>query len=117
MMRFSTYILDESLKKKRLAQERLRKNILKKLDKILSEMSQNVSFKEAYIFGSVTKSNHFTEKSDIDIAFLGLDDRDFFKVMSFISSQLERDVDIIQLENHRLADKIKKEGLKWKKKA
>jgi hypothetical protein len=36
--------------------------------------------------------------------------------MSFISGQLERDVDIIQIENHRLSEKVVKEGIKWTRK-
>jgi predicted nucleotidyltransferase len=113
IMQFSTYVLDESLKKKRVEKEKLRKYTLKKLDTILSEMSQIIFFKDAYIFGSITKPHQFTEESDVDIAFLGLDDKDFFKAMSFISGQLERDVDIIQIENHRLSEKVVNEGIKW----
>ncbi|MBP7796922.1 MAG: hypothetical protein KA059_09130 [Elusimicrobiales bacterium] len=104
------------MKKKRVEKEKLRKHALKKLDTILSEMSQIIFFKDAYIFGSITKPHQFTEESDVDIAFLGLDDKDFFKAMSFISGQLERDVDIIQIENHRLSEKVVKEGIKWTRK-
>ncbi len=36
--------------------------------------------------------------------------------MSFISAYMGRDVDIIQLEQHRLSDVIRKEGILWNKK-
>ena len=103
-MQFSTYVLDESLKKKRVEKEKLRKYTLKKLDTILSEMSQIIFFKDAYIFGSITKPHQFTEESDVDIAFLGLDDKDFFKaIVSYIlvfiiflyPSQMEKGIAVI----------------------
>ena len=42
--------------------------------------------------------------------------RDFLKAASFISSEIGRKVDVIQLEGFRFAEKIKKEGIKWKPK-
>jgi len=45
-----------------------------------------------------------------------LDDKYFFNAMSFISAYMGRDVDIIQQEQHRLSDVIRKEGILWKKK-
>jgi len=114
-MKFSTILLDQTLKKKRYEQEELRKQTLKKLDKILHEMSKIIPFKGAYIFGSITKPYQFTRESDVDIAFLGLDDCDFFRAMSILSIKLKRDVDIVQLEHHRIKDKIIRDGIKWKK--
>lgn len=111
--KFSTFILDRVLKRKKSENERLRKNLLNKTKQALEKLYQKGLFKEAYIFGSVTKPFDFTENSDIDVGFIGLKDEDYFKVMSFLSRELERDVDIIQMENHRLASKIKEEGIRW----
>ena len=82
---------------------------------VLDDLSGEVDFKEAYLFGSITKPFRFSEKSDIDIGFLGLSDRDFFKAMSIISKKTGFDVDLVQLEGHRLKEKIVREGTKWKR--
>src|SRR4030067_651857 len=86
---------------------------IKRLFDILHNLSKSVFFNEAYVFGSVVKPHRFSKLSDIDIGFIGLKDEDFFKTMSFISSQIGVEVDIIQLEGHRLADKVMREGVRW----
>ncbi|GFP39274.1 hypothetical protein HKBW3S47_00973 [Candidatus Hakubella thermalkaliphila] len=52
----------------------------------------------------------------MDIGFVGLRDEDFFKAMSFISREIGVEVDVIQLEGHRLEARVKREGLKWTRK-
>lgn len=108
-----TTILDEYRKKKTKQAEDLRVEVLTKVREAVLELSKEVSFKEAYVFGSVLRPS-FTDDSDIDIAFEGLKDEDFFKAMAFLSGRLERNVDIVQLEGHRLREKIIKEGIKIK---
>lgn len=112
--RFSTYLLDEAIIRKTNEREKLRLDVLKKLHYIIGKLHLEVPFKEAYIFGSVTKPYEFLENSDADIGFLGLKDEYFFKITTFISREMGRNVDIIQLENFRFAEKIKKEGIKVK---
>lgn len=109
-----TILLDEYKKRKKQKNEVLRNEIINKTIDALSELSKCVYFKDAYIFGSILKS-YFSEDSDIDIAFEELKDKDFFKAMTFLSRHLGRDADVIQLEGHRLRDKIIKEGIKWQK--
>jgi len=111
--RFSTYLLDEVIERERDEREKLRFHLIEKLFDTLRKLQLEISFKEAYLFGSIAKPFKFSKDSDIDIGFVGLMDGDFFKAMSFISREIGRDVDIIQLETHRLAEKIKKEGIKW----
>lgn len=52
----------------------------------------------------------FNEYSDIDIAVEGLQE-DYFAVMTELEQLLNRDVDIIELENCRFAALLKKRGL------
>lgn len=94
----------------------MRLETLEKLFNTLERLNEGVPFKEAYIFGSLSKAFKFFEDSDIDIGFMGLEDGHFFKAISFISGEIGGDVDVIQLEGHRLAEKIKKEGIKWTRK-
>jgi hypothetical protein len=114
--KFPTPLLDASMERKKREREALRLEMLEKLFNILERLSEDVPFKDAYIFGSLSRAFKFFEDSDIDIGFTGLSDGDFFKAISFISREIGRDVDVIQLEGQRLAGKIKKEGIKWARK-
>ena len=87
--------------------------MLAKVRTAVSELSNTICFKEAYVFGSVLRPS-FSDDSDIDIAFVGLKDVDFFKAMAFLSDRLERNVEVVQLEGHRISGQIIKEGTKIK---
>lgn len=91
--------------------------LIKKTIGALDILSKQFTFKKAYIFGSILKKKKFYYDSDIDIAVSGLQERDFFMFMSQAADLLGRDVDIIQIEKHRLRDKIIKGGLLWKRRS
>ena len=112
---FKTTLLDEVIEKKRKEREDLRLNVIAKILTAIDRLSGEIAFDEAYLFGSVTKPFRFFESSDIDIGFVGLDNRHFFKVMSYLSDETGHDVDVVQIEDHRLADKIKKGGVRWRR--
>ena len=112
---FNTALLDEVIEKKRKEREDLRLDVIAKILKAIEGLSGEIAFDEAYLFGSVTKPFRFFESSDIDIGFVGLDNRHFFKVMSYLSDETGHDVDVVQIEDHRLADKIKKGGVRWRR--
>jgi len=114
-MGYPTTILDEAIEKNRKNQENQRQKIIEVITHVLDDLSGEVDFKEAYLFGSITKAFRFSEKSDIDIGFIGLSDRDLFKAMSIISKKTGFDVDVVQLEGHRLKEKIMRDGAKWKR--
>lgn len=114
-MPFSTHRLDEIVRKKREALETTRKELLIKLHAILSRLHEQRLFENAIVFGSVLKADTFSENSDLDIAFTGLADENFFRCMSIVSSELGRDVDIIQLEQCSFKEKIMREGIEWTK--
>jgi len=109
------YLIEERRKRERENTQRLREELLSKVNEAISALSQLISFKDAYIFGSISSPKLFSTHSDIDIAFYGLRNEDFFKAISFLSRSLGRDVDVIQLENHRLEEKIKIQGMRWKR--
>ncbi|MEW6609720.1 MAG: nucleotidyltransferase domain-containing protein [bacterium] len=113
---FSTYLLDEILLKEKIKKENLRRQLIEKVLSTLTKLSDKVSFKEAYLFGSIVNPDSFSEESDVDIGFVDLSDRDFFKTMAFISREIGIDVDVVQLEGHRLEEKIKDKGIRWIKK-
>ncbi len=111
---FSTHLLDQAIRNRKEAGEKRRLELLKDVLSALDRLSHKIVFDDAYLFGSITKPYHFSSASDLDIGFIGLRDEDFFRVMAFLSDELDIDVEIVQLENHRLAKKIKKEGIKWR---
>ncbi len=115
--KFATPLLDQALERERREREELRLRLIEKLFHVLDMLSLEVPFQEAYLFGSIVKPYRFSGYSDVDIGFVGLQNEHFFKTMSFISGEIGVDVDIIQLEGHRLAEKIKKGGIRWTRKA
>ena len=113
--RFSTHLLNRALLREREEREAQRQKQIALAFKALDALSQLISFDQAYIFGSLAKPHWFFKDSDVDIAFVGLKDEDFFQAIAFLSRELGRDVDVLQLEEHPLRDKIVREGIKWKK--
>jgi uncharacterized protein len=114
-MGYSTFLLDEATERKRHTREELRLHLLEKLDHALYALSGEIPFEDAFLFGSITRPFRFSETSDVDVAFVGLQDADFFRTMSFLSAELGVEVDIVQIESHRLGEKIKREGARWRR--
>lgn len=114
-MKYKTALLDEVIEKKKNERENLRLRVIAKIMTAIDRLGGEIAFREAYLFGSVTKPFRFMESSDIDIGFVGLDNRHFFKAMSYLSNETGHDVDIVQIEDHGLADKIKKGGIRCKR--
>jgi predicted nucleotidyltransferase len=69
--------------------------------------------KEAWIFGSVTRPNHFFGRSDIDLALAQDPNMLQFRIMSALSLALNRDVDVILLDDCPFASDIIREGIQW----
>ena len=115
MTKFSTCVLERALAEERERREQWRREMLSQVQKALEALSRQISFEEAYIFGSAAKPHRYFEGSDLDIAFVGLRDEDFFKASAFLSRELGIEVDVLQLEGHTLKEKILKEGIRWKR--
>ena len=106
-------MLNEAIERERRERESLRLRLVDKVFSAIDRLAREIPFEEAYLFGSIIKPNRFLEGSDVDIAFVGLRDEHFFKAMSFLSREVGVDVDVVQLEGHRLEGKVKREGIKW----
>lgn len=111
MMRYG-YYPDIAIQEKREKREKERKEILQRTTNALNRLSKKIKFSEAYLFGSSILPYRFKEYSDVDIGFLGLADEDFFYAMAFLSRDIGRDVDVIQLERHPFKDKVQTTGVK-----
>lgn len=115
--KFSTHIWEEAVAQQQERREQQRRALLRTVSEALAELARQVPFTEAYIFGSVTQPERFSASSDVDIAFVGLRDEDFFKALAFLMDRLARDVDIVQLERYSRKDQIIREGIRWTKPA
>jgi uncharacterized protein len=94
--------------------EALRRQTLNAVFEALAALAERVPFDSAFVFGSVTRPGAFTAASDIDIGFVNLNDEVFFRTSAFLSRQLGREVDVIQLEQAgRVQHTIFSEGIRW----
>lgn len=111
--KFSIHLLERALTRQRKSREQRRQECLAAALRALEELSREIPFEEAYIFGSLTKPACFFEGSDLDIAFTGLRDEDFFRAAAFLSRAIGMEVDLLPLEDHPLKERILKEGIRW----
>ncbi len=114
---FKTTLLDRRLREKRRENEKLRQQTLQRVLELLPPLARKYGFRRAYVFGSVVKKGRFRKNSDIDVAIEGLGDQHYFKFMADLCDRLEREVDIIQIENHRLRKRILETGIEWNENA
>ena len=106
-------IWERNLARKEEESEKLRHSVLVRLDEALKALSEKYCWTEIFIFGSVTREGAFHDDSDVDIGIEGLNPLDHYAFVADISSLLERDVDVVLLEECGFAEKIKKKGQKW----
>ena len=69
-----TKLLDKYIIKIEKSKEEKRLAILEKAQNALGILSKEISFKKAYIFGSILRRKKFYYDSDVDIAVYGLKD-------------------------------------------
>lgn len=106
-------LIEKIYKEKDRKREELRKSTLSRLSSVLESLAGVVRFDKAYMFGSIVKPHSFNVDSDLDVAFEGLEKEKFFQVVAYLSREMERDVDVVELERCRFREKIEKEGLLW----
>lgn len=114
MARFKTDVLDRALGKAFQGREKRRADLLARVMSAIAGLSRDVPFERAFVFGSIIRPGGFFNRSDIDIGFYGLRDEDVIRATAFLSSRIGIDVDVIQMEGHRLEGRIK-EGVEWKR--
>ena len=102
--------------KNRRSREQYRLQTLKKVWKAVGQLHTAYRWDELYVFGSVTKPERFRRHSDIDIGISGLDKFLHYRFISDLSGLLEKDVDVVRLEDCVFPEVIKTRGIRWKKK-
>ena len=112
---FDISIWRRALIEKRLARNRQRLQAVEKVWNAVERLSHSYQWDDLYIFGSATKSERFGEVSDIDIGIEGLDKLLYYRFLADLSGLIEREVDVVRLEDCHFADAIRTRGIRWKK--
>lgn len=115
IMAFDTYILDDWIAERRTKLEQERQATFAKVLQWLEEFGHTYGIHQAYLFGSVIRPGKFTEASDIDIAIDEVNPEDFFNLISLLSTELGREVDLIELKKCHFAHRIRQQEVLWKK--
>lgn len=113
MATFPTPLLDARLAQQRRQAEQLRQRLLDETLQWLSAQGRDFGILQGYVLGSVTRPGSFSEGSDIDIAVDSLKTGDPFGLMGYLSLHLNRDVDLVALDQCHFAAKIRATGILW----
>ena len=90
-----------------------RQSLLEKALQWLQANAAAYGIRYGYLFGSVTISGRFRQLSDIDLAIETLKEGQPFGLMGALSLQVNREVDIVPLDQCHFADKICQVGIAW----
>lgn len=112
-MAFPTPLLDARLAREKEHNEADRQRLLASAIEWLHTHSETYGITQGYIFGSVTEPERFTQTSDIDIAVDTWKTGNICGLMGYLSLHLNRDVDVVPLDQCHFADKIRRLGMPW----
>jgi len=112
---FDISIWERGLIARRHARERRRLQTVDKVLNAIEHLSHTYQWDDLYIFGSAAKTERFGNASDIDIGIAGLDKFLHYRFIADLSRRIEREVDVVRLEECHFTDAIKTRGIRWKK--
>lgn len=112
-MAFPTPLLDARLVREKEQNEADRQRLLKSVLAWLRTNGITYGIAQGYIFGSVTEPGHFSRTSDVDIAVETWDRGNICGLMGYLSLHLNRDVDVVPLDQCHFSDKIRRLGMPW----
>jgi len=112
---FDISIWRRALIEKRLARNRQRLQAVEKVWNAVERLSHSYQWVDLYIFGSAANPERFSEGSDIDVGIGGLDKFLHYRFIADLSRLIERDVDVVRLEDCHFSDAIRTRGIRWKK--
>ncbi len=98
---------------RRQQQERSRQSVLAAALDWLAQHGGHYGIDHGYVFGSVTQPGRFSEGADVDVAVDSLAIGDPFGLSSYLSLHLDRDVDVVPLDQCHFAGKIREQGTPW----
>lgn len=112
-MAFPTPLLDARWAKEKAQNEQDRQQLLQQTLAWLAENAQRYGVEGGYVFGSVTVPNRFTQRSDVDLAVETHKIGNICALMGALSMHIDRDVDVVALDQCHFAQKIRATGLSW----
>ena len=108
---FDTDVLDRTLETRRRQRNRERVALIDRVASALRVCREKYGVREAFIIGSLLFSHRWGHESDIDVAIGGASAR-VLDVMKVVEDAVDRDVDVIDLDLHRSADRFREKGMK-----
>jgi predicted nucleotidyltransferase len=105
-------VLDQAIARAQTAREDARQQTRSAVDEALAALAKRYAFGEVYLFGSLVKPGRYRGDSDVDLAVSGLGDA-YWTFAAELSEQLGRDVDLVDLDTSRFAERIRREGIRW----
>jgi predicted nucleotidyltransferase len=112
---FDISIWKRGLIARRQLKSRRRLQVVEKVWNAIERLSHIYQWDDLYIFGSAAKSDRFGEDSDIDIGIDGLDKFSHYRFIADLSGLVDKEVDVVRLEDCSFADAIRARGIRWKK--
>ena len=109
-MSFSTLI--HATARRRAEREASREDALARTVAAIEALGPRYGVTEAYLFGSLVRPGRFSAHSDIDVAVAGLGPA-HWAFAAELSRRVGREVDLVDLEGSRFAQRIRREGVRW----
>jgi hypothetical protein len=113
MQDFDPYIWREKRRQRLEDYENIRRTVLSEIEEAVQVLTGQYEWEEIYLFGSILKPGKFQPDSDVDIGVKGLNKFSLYAFIGDISAILNREVDVVRLEECPFAEKIVKSGVKW----
>lgn len=110
---FDTSFLDQHVAQRQQQEEAERQIVLQTALSWLLVHSQDFGVQKGFLFGSITQVGHFHDSSDVDIAVESLSLGNPFGLISTLSTVLDREVDLVALDQCHFAKKIRHTGIAW----
>ncbi len=102
---------EERIKEEEEKREEIRIKTLQKYERFLKKYFKGKRVKSVFLVGSILQEYKFYPFSDVDVAVEGLGE-DYFKTLLDTEELLERNIDLIELEECRFKDTIPQRGKK-----
>jgi len=107
---FDTSIRDRAIKERRERLEKERRRLIYVVADVLRENREKYHIREAYITGSLLQSYRWYDLSDVDVVVSGCSQH-ILSIMGDVEEATDKDVDVIDLDNHPSPDWVRKKGM------
>ena len=110
---FPTPLLDRKLAEQCEQSERDRQYLRQAALTWLQQNAARFGIEQGYLFGSIVQAGRFSPDSDLDLAVDSLGHGDPFGLGSYLSLHVNREVDVVPLDQCHFAAKIRQMGILW----